>query len=370
VPDVRDGLTAACRRALCALYEERARTTKYVKSARIVDLAAGRSRASGDAAGIYRELVRMAREFEVRYPLVDGQGNFGSIDDDPAAEMEYTEMRMAPIAGALLPARFPNLLVNGSFGVETDGASSIAPHNLREIIDATIAYIDDPAIDVDGLMNHIAGPDFPTGGIIIGRDALREAYATGRGDVVVRGSAHTERADPGYVNHYVSSGRMALADDDAASDDGPASEQAIVITELPFMLTKGGDNGLQADIVEAIQRKHITGIADLVDHSSEHDGIRLVIELHAAASPDAVLGELYEHTRLQTTFELNSVALVDGAVRTLSLHDAIGLYVGHHTDVVARCSADHSPDRVKEIVKDELHDIAERHGDRRRTKII
>lgn len=365
VPDVRDGLSSASRSGLCALWRERARTPQYVKSTRIVDSVAGNSRADGDGAGIYRELVRMARDFELRYPLVDGQGNLGSIDDDPWADMDYTEMRLAPIAGELLrdvaeavvgaglrgeraalPARFPNLLVNGSFGAATDAASSIPPHNLREVIDATIAYIDDPSIDIDGLMEHMSGPDLPTGGIIVGRDALRDAYATGRAEVVLRGNAHTERSeDPDY-------------------------EHAIVITELPFMLTKGGDHGLQADIVHAIKRRRITGISQLEDRSSERNGIRLVVDLEPGVAADAVLEELYKHTRLQTTFKLTIVALVDGVAQTLSLRDAIAHYVDHQSDVVARLTGHRSQDRIREVVKNDLRDLAERYGDPRRTQII
>src|SRR5437764_2170455 len=286
----------------------------------------------GDSA-IYDALVRMAQPFSVRAELVDGQGNFGSVDDDPAAAMRYTEARLARVASEMLrdldmdtvdfapnydgsrqeplvlPSRFPNLLVNGSSGIAVGMATNIPPHNLREVIDATIAYIDDPAIDVAGLMQHVKGPDFPTGGVILGHGGIRDAYETGRGRVRVQARAHIEPLKQG--------------------------KEAIVVTELPFMVKKGGDGGLIQKIADLVHDKRIPEISDLRDESDKR-GMRLVIELKRDAIPKVVLNKLYKHTPMQSTFGLNMVALVDNVPRTLSLREAIGHYVDHQREIVIR----------------------------------
>ena len=259
----------------------------------------------GDRA-IYDTLVRMAQDFALRYPLIDGQGNFGSIDDDPPAAMRYTEARLAKLATEMLrdidadtvdftpnydesrqeplilPARFPNLLVNGSSGIAVGMATNIPPHNLREAIDAVVAYIDDPEIDVGGLMKHVKGPDFPTGGIILGYDGIKDAYETGRGRVVVRARVHMEPLRSG--------------------------KEAIIVTELPFAVKKGGDGGLIEKIADLVRDKKIAEISDLRDET-DRTGMRLVIELKRDAIPEVVLNKLYKHTSLQTTFGVNTVAL-------------------------------------------------------------
>src|SRR5580698_8544587 len=286
----------------------------------------------GDSA-IYDALVRMAQDFSMRYELVDGQGNFGSIDDDPAAAMRYTEARLARIATEMLrdldmdtvdfapnydgskreplvlPARFPNLLVNGGSGIAVGMATNIPPHNLREVIDATIAYIDDPAIDVDALMKHIKGPDFPTAGIILGRSGIRDAYATGRGRVRVQAKAHIEPIGQG--------------------------KEAIIVTELPYQVRKGGDGGLIEKIRDLVLDKKIPEISDLRDESDRR-GMRLVIELKRDAIPKVVLNKLHKHTPMQTTFGVNMVALVDNVPRTLSLREVLGHYVDHQREVIVR----------------------------------
>src|ERR687890_389300 len=334
LPDVRDGLKPVHRRVLFSMNENGLQPNRaYAKSARIVGDVMGKYHPHGDAS-IYDTLVRMAQDFSLRNTLVDGQGNFGSIDEDPAAAMRYTEARLAPIAREMLrdldadtvdfqpnydgqnneptvlPARFPNLLVNGSSGIAVGMATNIPPHNLREAISATIAYIDDPSIDVDELIrHHLRGPDFPTGGVILGTAGIRDAYETGRGRVRVRARAHTEPLSHG--------------------------KEAIIVTELPFMVKKGGDGGLIKKIVELVQDKKITEISDLRDESDRH-GMRVVIELKRDAIPKVVLNKLYKHTPMQTTFGVNMVALVDNVPRTLPLRSVIHNYVRHQRDVVVR----------------------------------
>jgi DNA gyrase subunit A len=292
----------------------------------------GKYHPHGDSA-IYDTLVRLAQDFSMRNPLVDGQGNFGSIDDDPAAAMRYTEARLSRIATEMLrdldadtvdfapnydgsqqeplvlPARFPNLLVNGSSGIAVGMATNIPPHNLRETIGAVVAFIDDPEVDIEGLMKHIKGPDFPTGGIILGHSGIREAYASGRGRVRLQARAHIEPLKQG--------------------------KEAIVVTELPYMVKKGGDGGLIQKIADLVKEKKLTGISDIEDHSDKR-GMRLVIELKRDAIPKVVLNQLYKHTPMQTTFGVNMVALVDGVPRTLSLREAIEAYVRHQREVVVR----------------------------------
>jgi DNA gyrase subunit A len=333
LPDVRDGLKPVHRRVLYAMNELGIGPTRpYSKCAKIVGEVMGNYHPHGDAA-IYDALVRMAQDFSMRAELVDGQGNFGSVDDDPPAAMRYTEARLSRIATEMLrdldmdtvdfgpnydgsrqeplvlPARFPNLLVNGSSGIAVGMATNIPPHNLREVIDATIAYIEDPDIDTAGLMKHVKGPDFPTGGIILGRGGIREAYETGRGRVRVQARAHVEPLKQG--------------------------KEAIVVTELPFMVKKGGDGGLIPKIAELVKDGRIPEIADLEDHSDKR-GMRLVIELKRDAIPKVVLNKLYKHTPMQTTFGVNMVALVDNVPRTLDLRAVIHNYVAHQREVVVR----------------------------------
>lgn len=333
LPDVRDGLKPVHRRVLFAMNEMGVQPNRArAKSSRIVGEVMGKYHPHGDAS-IYDTLVRMAQDFSMRHMLVDGQGNFGSVDDDPAAAMRYTEARLAKIATEMLrdidadtvdfgpnydgknqeplvlPARFPNLLVNGAAGIAVGMATNIPPHNLRETVEATIAYIDDPEIDVDGLMQHIRGPDFPTGGIILGVSGIRDAYATGRGRVRVQARAHIEPLSQG--------------------------KEAIVVTELPYQVKKGGDGGLITKIAELVNDKKIPEITDIRDESDRH-GMRLVIELKRDALPKVVLNKLYKHTSMQTTFGVNMVALVDNVPKTLSLREVIGRYVDHQREVIVR----------------------------------
>jgi DNA gyrase subunit A len=333
LPDVRDGLKPVHRRVLFAMSEAGLQPGRArAKSSRIVGDVMGKYHPHGDAP-IYDTLVRLAQDFAMRYPLVDGQGNFGSIDDDPPAAMRYTEARLAPIATEMLrdidaetvdfvpnydgknqepvplPARFPNLLVNGAAGIAVGMATNIPPHNLGEAIAAVIAYIDNPSIDVEGLMRHLKGPDFPTGGIILGSSGIREAYTSGRGRIRVQARAHVEPLSQG--------------------------KEAIVVTELPYQVKKGGDGGLIQKIADLVHEKKLPEITDIEDHSSDK-GMRLVIELKRGAIPKVVLNKLYKHTPMQTTFGVNMVALVDNVPRTLSLRELIGHYVAHQRDVVIR----------------------------------
>jgi DNA gyrase subunit A len=333
LPDVRDGLKPVHRRVLYTMNESGLQPGRpRHKSSRIVGDVMGKYHPHGDAP-IYDTLVRLAQDFSLRYQLADGQGNFGSIDDDPPAAMRYTEARLAKIAPEMLrdldqdtvdfipnydattrepvvlPARFPNLLVNGSSGIAVGMATNIPPHNLRETIGAVIAYIDDPSIDAEGLMRHIKGPDFPTGGIILGSAGIREAYATGRGRVRVQARAHIEPIGQG--------------------------KEAIIVTELPYQVKKGGQGNLIEKIAEMVHNKKIPEISDIEDHSSDK-GMRLVIELKRGVIPKVVLNKLYKHTSMQTTFGVNMVALVDNVPRTLSLREMVGYYVDHQREVVIR----------------------------------
>jgi DNA gyrase subunit A len=333
LPDVRDGLKPVHRRVLFAMNEAGLQPTRpRAKSSRIVGDVMGKYHPHGDAA-IYDTLVRMAQEFSMRHMLVDGQGNFGSVDDDPPAAMRYTEARLARIATEMLrdidadtvdfgpnydgqnqeplvlPARFPNLLVNGSTGIAVGMATNIPPHALREAVAATIAYIDDPEISVEGLMRHMPGPDFPTGGIILGTKGIRDAYETGRGKVRVQARAHIEPLSQG--------------------------KEAIIVTELPYQVKKGGDGALIQKIADLVHEKKIPEISDLRDESDRR-GMRLVIELKRDAIPKVVLNKLYKHTPMQTTFGVNMVALVDNVPKTLSLREVIGRYVDHQREVIVR----------------------------------
>jgi DNA gyrase subunit A len=334
LPDVRDGLKPVHRRVLYAMHDLGLQPNRaYRKCAFIVGEVMGKYHPHGDSA-IYETLVRMAQEFALRYPLVDGQGNFGSIDDDPPAAMRYTEARLDSLATemlrdidadtvdfgpnydestrepVLLPARFPNLLVNGATGIAVGMATNIPPHNLREVIGAVNAYIENPEIDMKGLMKHVKGPDFPGGGIIMGTQGIRDAYASGRGSVRVRAKAHVEPLKGG--------------------------RDAIVVTELPFMVKKGGEGGLITKIADLVRDKKITGVSDLRDES-DRTGMRLVIELKRGGDPaQVVLNQLYKRTAMQQAFGINMVALVDGVPKTLSLRELVEQYVGHQKEVITR----------------------------------
>jgi DNA gyrase subunit A len=333
LPDVRDGLKPVHRRVLFAMNEAGLQPTRpRAKSSRIVGDVMGKYHPHGDAS-IYDTLVRMAQDFSMRHTLVDGQGNFGSVDDDPPAAMRYTEARLARIATEMLrdidadtvdfgpnydgqnqeplvlPARFPNLLVNGSAGIAVGMATNIPPHRLSEAVAATIAYIDDHEISVDDLMRHMPGPDFPTGGIILGTKGIRDAYETGRGKVRLQARAHIEPLSQG--------------------------KEAIIVTELPYQVKKGGEGGLIQKIADLVHDKKIPEISDLRDESDRR-GMRLVIELKRDAMPKVVLNKLYKHTPMQTTFGVNMVALVDNVPKTLSLRDVIGRYVDHQREVIVR----------------------------------
>jgi DNA gyrase subunit A len=337
LPDVRDGLKPVHRRVLFSMHESGLQPNRpFRKSSRVVGDVMGQFHPHGDAP-IYDTLVRLGQDFAMRYPLVEPQGNFGSIDNDPPAAMRYSEARLARLATEMvrdidadtvdfgpnyddsrqeplvLPSRFPNLLVNGAAGIAVGMATNIPPHNLREAINAVAAFIDDPQIDVQGLMKHIKGPDFPTGGIIVGHGGIREAYETGRGRVIVRGRAHIEPMERG--------------------------KERIIVTEMPYQVAKGdgrGDGGgLIRKIAEQVQNGRIKEISDLRDES-DRSGIRLVIELKRDAIPKVVLNKLYKHTPLQTTFGVNMVALVDGVPRTLGLLPIVKNYVDHQRDVIVR----------------------------------
>jgi DNA gyrase subunit A len=335
LPDVRDGLKPVHRRVLYAMHEAGLQPNRArLKCARVVGDVMGSYHPHGDVA-IYDTLVRLAQPFSLRYPLVDGQGNFGNIDDYPAAAMRYTECRLTRLATELLrdidadtvdfvpnydesrrqpevlPSRFPNLLVNGSSGIAVGMATNIPSHNLREVTDALVAMLDDPAIDVERLTKHIRGPDFPTGGIIVGREGIREAYRSGRGRIVMRARVHIEELRGGKT--------------------------AVVVNELPFGVKKGGDAGVIKKIADLVNDKVLTEISDVKD-LSDKTGMRIQIELKREAIPQVVLNKLYKHTALQMTFGYNAVALVDGVPRTLALRDMLGHYLDFQREVVTRRS--------------------------------
>jgi len=332
LPDVRDGLKPVHRRVLYAMHDLGLQPNRpYRKSATIVGEVMGKYHPHGDAS-IYDTLVRMAQEFSLRYPLADGQGNFGSIDDDSAAAMRYTEARLTRLATEMLrdidsdtvefgpnydesqreplvlPSRFPNLLVNGASGIAVGMATNIPPHNLGEVSGAVAAFIDNPDIDLDGLMEHVKGPDFPGGGIMDPSN-IREAYETGRGSVRVRGKVHSEPLKGG--------------------------KDALIVTELPFTVKKGGDSGFIVKIATLVRDKKLEGISDLRDET-DRTGMRVVIELKRGAVPNIVLNNLFKKTQLQTSFGMNMVSLVDGVPRTLGIRDMIRHYVEHQREVVTR----------------------------------
>ena len=331
LPDVRDGLKPVHRRVLYAMYElSNDWNRAYKKSARIVGDVIGKYHPHGDTA-VYDTIVRMAQNFSLRYMLVDGQGNFGSVDGDNAAAMRYTEIRMARIGHELLvdidketvdfgpnydgseheplvmPSRIPNLLINGSSGIAVGMATNIPPHNLTEVVDGCLALLAKPEITIDELIEIIPAPDFPTAGIIYGVSGVREGYRTGRGRVVMRAKTHFE-------------------------DIGKADRQAIIVDELPYQVNK---KTLLERIAELVGEKKIEGISDIRDESDK-DGMRVVIELKRNELPEVILNQLYKHTQLQDTFGMNMVALVDNQPKVLNLKDLIECFISHRREVVTR----------------------------------
>jgi DNA gyrase subunit A len=321
IPDVRDGLKPVHRRIMYSMKESGYDHAKpFRKSARIVGNVMGRYHPHGDSA-IYDAMVRMAQDFSMRLPLVSGQGNFGSMDGDPAAAMRYTEARLAKSSQALLddidkdtvafqpnydestqeptvlPARFPNLLVNGAGGIAVGMATNIPPHNLGEVVDACCAYIEDPDLTLEDLMEIVPGPDFPTGGVIVGRVGARSAYATGRGSIVLRAKCEIEE---------IRKDRMA-----------------VVVHEVPYQVNKAA---MIEKIAELVRDKKIDGIAGLRDESDRR-GVRVVIELKRDAQPEVVLNQLYRFTPLQSSFGVNMLALNDGRPQLLTLKDVIVAFV-------------------------------------------
>ena len=330
LPDARDGLKPVHRRILYSMYESGLTPANpHRKCARVVGDVMGRYHPHGDAA-VYDTLVRLAQDFSCRYELVDGHGNFGSVDGDNAAAMRYTEARLAQVAMELLddirketvefvpnydgsmiepevlPGKFPNLLVNGSSGIAVGMATNIPPHNLGEVVDAVVAMIEDPEISLEALMGHVTGPDFPTGGLLMGREGIVQAYSTGRGIVQVRARAHVEQVKGG--------------------------RQRIVVTELPYQVNK---SRLAEKIAELVKSKTVAGISDLRDES-DRSGMRLVIELKRDSDSEVVLNQLYKHTQMQDSFGIITLALVDGVPRTLPLKELLGKHIEHRQDVVTR----------------------------------
>ena len=335
LPDARDGLKPVHRRVLYAMHEAGLQPNRpRLKSARVVGDVMGYYHPHGDQA-IYDTLVRMAQPFSLRYPLVDGQGNFGNIDDYPAAAMRYTECRLTRLATemlrdidmdtvdfvpnydesrrepSVLPSRFPNLLVNGSAGIAVGMATNIPPHRLGEVVDAVVQLIDKPGANADDLMKHVKGPDFPTGAIIVGRSGVRDAYRTGRGRIVMRARAHVEELRGG--------------------------RNAIIVTELPYGVKKGGDSGVIKKIADLVNDKVLSEISDVKDHS-DRSGMRIQIDLKREAIPQVVLNKLFKHTQLQATFGYNAVALLSGVPRTLSLLELVQHYLDYQREIVTRRS--------------------------------
>lgn len=332
LPDVRDGLKPVHRRILYSMSEMGLRHDRpYKKCGRIVGDVLGKFHPHGDQS-IYDALVRLAQDFSLRVPLVQGQGNFGSVDGDPAAAMRYTEARLAEMAEAMLrdikketvdfgpnyddsmteptvlPAAIPNLLVNGASGIAVGMATNMAPHNLREVSNAVAALIDDPEISIEGLLEYVSGPDFPTAAIIYGRTGYKLAAYTGKGKVVIRARYHLEEKS--------------------------ADKEAIIVTELPYQVNKAN---LIIRIAELVREKKIDGISDLRDES-DRDGMRMVIELKRGASPKVVLNHLFTHTSLQVNFSINNLALVDGKPKLLNLKDLLSEFIKHRQEVIRRRS--------------------------------
>ena len=331
LPDVRDGLKPVHRRILYAMNEAHIVPSRpHKKSAWTVGEVMGKYHPHGDSA-IYDSMVRMAQDFSMRLPLVDGHGNFGSIDGDPPAAMRYTESRLTYAAMAMLqdldketvdlqpnydeslqepavlPSRFPNLLVNGSSGIAVGMATNVPPHNLKEVVDAVCLMIDNPDATTDELMGVLPGPDFPTGGIIMGTSGIKEAYETGRGTITVRSKVHVENI-------------------------GKGGRHRLVVTEIPYAVNKGT---LQERIAQQVNEKRIEGISDMRDESNRK-GMRIVIDLKSGAVPQVVLNNLYKRTQLQSNFNVIDIALVDGVPRTLTLREMLRYYIDHQVDVVTR----------------------------------
>lgn len=330
LPDARDGLKPVHRRILYAMYEAGITHDKsYKKSARVVGDVLGKYHPHGDSA-VYESLVRMVQEFSLRYPLIDGQGNFGSIDGDSAAAMRYTEARMGKISDEMLqdldketvlmnpnydgsleeptvlPAKLPNLLINGSTGIAVGMATNMAPHNLGEVVDATLMLIDNPSSSIHDLMSVLKGPDFPTGGTILGMQGIREAYETGRGRIQLRAVATIEEIRK--------------------------DKNAIIVSEIPYQVNK---SKLIEDIALLVREKKIVGISDLRDES-DRDGIRVVIEITRGNDPNVVLNQLYKHTQMQTTFGIINLALVDNVPLELNLKRILQIYLEHRMDVIQK----------------------------------
>jgi DNA gyrase subunit A len=334
LPDVRDGLKPVHRRVLYAMYDAGNTSDKaYKKSARLVGDIMGKYHPHGDSA-IYDTIVRMAQDFNLRYPLVDGQGNFGSIDGDNPAAMRYTEIRMTPLAEEMLadieketvdfianyddslkeptvlPSRIPNLLVNGSAGIAVGMATNVPPHNLGEVIDGLVALIEHSDITIKQLMKHIPGPDFPTAGFIHGTEPIVQAYHEGKGIIQMRGKAFTETIKR-------------------------TGKEQIIISEIPYMVNK---KRLIEQIAELVNDKKIEGIGDLRDES-DREGMRIVIELKRDAVAEIVINQLYKHTALQDSFGLNMLAIVDGKPKLLNLKEALKAFIDHRKEVVTRRTA-------------------------------
>jgi len=331
LPDVRDGLKPVHRRVLFAMHELSNDWNKaYKKSARIVGDVIGKYHPHGDTA-VYDTIVRMAQDFSLRYPLVDGQGNFGSVDGDNAAAMRYTEIRMAKIAHELLadldketvnfgpnydgseheplvfPSRFPNLLVNGSSGIAVGMATNIPPHNMTEVVDACLALLKNPELDIEQLIEYVPAPDFPTGGFIYGLSGVKEGYRTGRGRVIMRGRTHFE-------------------------DIGKGERQAIIIDELPYQVNKAN---LLIKVGELVREKRLEGISEIRDESDK-SGMRAVIELKRGENAEVILNKLYKDTQLQDSFGINMVAIIDGQPKLLNLKQVIDAFLRHRREVVTR----------------------------------
>lgn len=331
LPDVRDGLKPVHRRVLYSMYEQKNVWNRpYRKSARIVGDVIGKYHPHGDAS-VYDTIVRMAQDFSMRYPLIDGQGNFGSIDGDPPAAMRYTEVRMERIAGEMLedieketvdfrpnydesleepvvlPTRIPQLLLNGSSGIAVGMSTNMPPHNLKEVIDGLIAMIENPEITTEELLKHIPGPDFPTRGIIVGREGIREAYLTGKGTIRIRGRLLKEK-------------------------DPKTDRESLVITELPYIVNKAK---LIEGIADLVREKKIEGIHDLRDESDK-DGIRIALELKKDAQSEVLVRQLFRHTSLETSFGVINLAVVDQQPRILSLRDLLAHFLAFRKEVVTR----------------------------------
>ena len=330
LPDVRDGLKPVHRRILYAMQEAGMGSNKpYKKSARIVGEVLGKYHPHGDSS-VYDAIVRMAQDFSMRYMLADGHGNFGSVDGDPAAAMRYTEVRMSKVAElmlqdidkdtveflpnydeslkepSVLPAKFPQLLVNGTSGIAVGMATNIPPHNMGEVIDGTLMLIDNPEATVDELMTVIKGPDFPTAGLILGKEGIRQAYTTGRGVIKMRANAHIEMMSNG--------------------------KPRIVVTELPYQVNKAR---LVEKIAQLVRDKQIEGITDLRDES-DRNGMRVVVDLRRDSNPNVILNQLYKHTQLQDSFGVIMLALVDGKPKVLNLKEVLHYYIKHQEDVITR----------------------------------